>query len=206
MKLLRWVGRKKILKLILTDIDGVVLQWGNAFGLYVKEIGLVNPDHEIQQFYDVAELLNITEEEANKLVLQFHDSEYFKHLTPYSDAVTYLHKLAREGYRFIAISAVGDTEHIYQSRLDNLNKYFFHVFEDLHIVSPRTSKIPYLSKYSNAIWIEDSLEHAKSGVEVGHTSLFMDRGDDLRNQKAEPPIITVESWQDVYNYLKNNDS
>lgn len=190
------------MKLILTDVDGVILQWPKAFGTYIKEIGLVPLNHTIQQFYEVSELLDITDEEANKLVLQFHNSEHFKYLTPYYDALTYLHKMAGEGYRFIAISAVGDTEHIYQSRLDNLNKYFFHVFEDLHIVAPHTSKIPYLSKYNNAIWIEDSLKHAKSGVEVGHLTFFMDRGD-LRNETAEPPMITVESWKDVYDYLKN---
>ena len=47
-------------KLILVDVDGVVLQWGWAFGEYIKNEGLVPDDHLIRPAYKVEKILNIT--------------------------------------------------------------------------------------------------------------------------------------------------
>lgn len=190
-------------KLILTDVDGVVLQWGKTFGQYIKDMGLVPETHNIRPAYKVEKLLNITKDEAIVLIDEFHHSDHFKNLIPYHDALVYIHALAQKGYRFIAITACGDSNNkiIYNNRYKNLNKYFLNIFEDLHIMSLRASKAEYLSRYKNAYWIEDTLKNAITGLEFGHSTFFINRGEDTRNQGSHPSITEFSSWKEIYTQL-----
>ncbi len=187
-------------KLILTDIDGVVLQWGKTFGHYIKEMGLVPDTHIIRPAYKVEKILNISREEAFTLIYEFHHSKYFTDLVPYADAFMYINHLAKEGYRFIAITACGKANNkiIYDNRYKNLNKYFHNIFEDLHIMPLGESKAECLSKYKNAYWIEDSLKNAITGLEFGHFTFFINREEDLRDQGSHPMITEFSSWKEIY--------
>lgn len=190
-------------KLILTDIDGVIFQWSKTFGQYIKDIGLVPETHKIQSSYKVEEFFNITKNEATDLVDEFHHSDQFADLVPYYDALVYVRKLAQEGYRFIGITACGDSDNevIYNNRYTNLNKYFLNIFDDLHIMPIRASKAEYLSRYKNAYWVEDTLKNAITGLEFGHTTFFINREEDPRDQGRHPDVTEFSSWKEVYNQL-----
>ena len=186
-------------KLILTDIDGVVLQWGKGFGRYIKEMGLVPDTHIIRPAYKVEKILNITRSEAYQLIDEFHHSKYFTDLVPYADAFMYINHLAVEGYRFIGITACGESDNkiIYDNRYKNLNKYFRKIFEDLHIMPLGTSKAEYLSRYKDAYWIEDTLKNAITGLEFGHSVFFINREEE-RDQRSHPMITEFSSWKEIY--------
>ena len=194
-------------KLILVDVDGVVLQWGWAFGAYIKDEGLVPDDHLVRPAYKVETILNITRDEATILIAKFHRSEHFKLLEPYKDAAVYVKRLFDEGYKFIAISAAlqgGDTEEdvlIYENRLTNLNWAYPGIFDALHLVPMRASKEEYLSQYANAFWVEDTLSNAITGVECGHKSIFINRADDPRRQGTHPDVINVSGWDEIYDHV-----
>ncbi|MEE9572674.1 MAG: hypothetical protein V3W20_06500 [Candidatus Neomarinimicrobiota bacterium] len=192
-------------KLILVDVDGVVLQWGWAFGAYIKNMGLVPEDHLVRPAYKVEKILDITRDEATDLIAEFHASDHFKHLEPYDDALHYVHKLADKGYKFVAISAAyqnGTNEaKIYNNRYENLEKHYPDIFDDLHLVQMRASKDRFLKLYSNAYWVEDTLTNAITGIDVGHTSFFLDREEDPRNQGSHPDVITVKGWEEIYDYI-----
>lgn len=192
-------------KLILTDIDGVVLQWGKAFGHYIKQMGLVPDTHNIRPAYKVEKILNITKGEAYKLIDEFHHSKYFMDLIPYTDAFMYIHHLAEEGYRFIGITACGEVNNkiVYDNRYKNLNKYFFNIFEDLHIMPLGQSKAEFLSRYKNAYWIEDTLRNAITGLEFGHFTFFINREEDIRDQGSHPMITEFSSWKEIYIQLND---
>lgn len=192
-------------RLVLCDVDGVLLQWGKTFGTYIKDIGLVPDDHVIRPAYKVEKILNISHDEATQLITEFHCSDHFKHLSPYQDALEYVHKLAGKGYQFIAISAAlqggsGEKDdQIYVNRILNLEKHYPDIFEDLHLVPMRASKLKFLSLYQNAYWIEDTLKNAVEGIKVGHTSFFINRTEDYRIQtEGHEDVIHVETWNDIY--------
>lgn len=193
-------------RLILTDIDGVVLQWGKAFGQYIKTMGLVPDTHIIRPAYKVEKILNISKDESYQLIDEFHHSKYFTDLVPYADAVIYIDRLAKEGYRFIGITACGrsDNKTIYDNRYKNLNKYFRNIFEDLHIMPLGESKATYLGKYKNAYWIEDSLKNAITGLEFGHFTFFINREEDVRDQGSHPSITEFSSWKEIYSQLNRS--
>ena len=194
-------------KLILVDVDGVVLQWGWAFGAYIKDEGLVPDDHLVRPAYKVETILNITRDEATILIAKFHRSDHFKNLTPYKDAAVFVKRLAQEGYKFIAISAalqggnIVQDNKIYSNRLVNLNTAYPGVFDKLHLVQMRASKHEYLSMYENAFWVEDTLSNAITGLQCGHKSIFINRAEDPRRQGTHPDVINVSGWDEIYDYV-----
>ena len=195
-------------KLILVDVDGVVLQWGWAFGAYIKDEGLVPDDHLMRPAYKVETILDITRDEATILISKFHSSDHFKNLQPYKDAVVFVKRLAAEGYKFVAISAalqggnIAQDNKIYENRLINLNTAYPDIFDKLHLVPMRASKYEYLNMYKDAFWVEDTLSNAITGLKCGHKSIFINRPDDPRKQGTHPEVINVSCWDEIYDYVQ----
>ncbi len=194
-------------KLILVDVDGVILQWGMAFGAYIKHEGLVPDNHLIRPAYKVETILNISRDEATVLISKFHASDHFNHLTPYKDAALFIPRFSKEGYKFVAISAalqggnIAQDNLIFANRFANLNWVYPDIFETLHLVPMRASKHEYLSSYTNAFWVEDTLKNAITGVECGHKSIFINRTEDPRRQGSHPDVINVSCWDEIYDYI-----
>ena len=81
-------------RIILTDVDGVLLDWEFAFHTWMEEHGHTAEDgHKL--VYSVAKRFGITGKNAKKLTEFFNESASIGFLPPLRDAMFYVKKLHR---------------------------------------------------------------------------------------------------------------
>lgn len=202
-------------KLILTDVDGVLLNWQDGFDIFMEENGYtLLPNTE--QYYNMtyryirevnAKRYNVDFKEISELVRQFNEGPNIENLEPYKDAPEYVDKLARLGFRFIAITSLSDHPDAYEYRANNLRKVFDidigpgEVFEKLICLPIGSSKQHILSHWANTgfYWIEDHFKNAEAGWEVGLKPLLVDIDHNRAfHTDLFPRLNTEEPWREIY--------
>ena len=91
------------MKKIITDCDGVLLDWAFAFDVWMREQGyfrLPNTDH----YFSQAKRYGIDEKEAFDQINLFNQTGALGFIPAYKDSVEYVSKLATEGWRFDVIT------------------------------------------------------------------------------------------------------
>ena len=186
-------------KVILTDVDGVLLNWGYAFDVWMREKG-ANPVNPLK--YAINEMYDISREEGKQLVKLFNESAAIGFLPPLRDAIHYVRKLhEKHGYVFHVITSLSLDPNAQKLRTMNLEKLFGEgVFEKFIYLDTGADKDEVLAKYKNTnyLWVEDKIENAEAGYKVGLESVVMEHGynmDDCR-------FPLMKNWEDIYNYLE----
>lgn len=189
---------KKYHKVVLTDIDGVVLNWGYAFDIWMQEKGYIvkRPDE-----YDIGRIYGLSKTKAKELVRLFNESAAIGFLPPLRDAMHYIKKLHEEhGYVFHAITSLSKDQNAQKLRTQNLQKLFGEtVFEKFIYLDTGADKDVELSEYEGKdyVWIEDKVENAKCGATFGLESILMEHSFNMDNK--EFPLM--KNWKDIYEYL-----
>ena len=90
-------------KIILTDCDGVLLDWEFHFYRWLEKTeGL----HRLSDDYNVAKAIGVAQKTGARYVNLFNRSEEMKKLSPLRDAIKYVRKLHEEhGYIFHVITS-----------------------------------------------------------------------------------------------------
>ena len=190
-------------KYILTDCDGVCLDWEEAFMCWMKEMG--HQTVEGYQFmYGVHKRFGITKELSNKLVAQFNASAAIGFLPPLRDAQYYIKKLAeKHKYKFIAVTSLSSDKYAQKLRERNLNKLFGSgTFSEVHCLETGADKdeiLRYLAfEYEGCYWIEDKITNAELGSKLGYDSLLIEHGHSMH---AEGDFKVVKNWEEIYNVI-----
>lgn len=186
---------------ILTDCDGVLLNWEYAFNTWMVRHGYKEvPD--AHKYYDMGERYGLKPDEKKKLVKFFNESASIGYLPPLRDAMHYVDKLHRKhGAVFHVITSLSLEPSAQQLRINNLNKLFGStVFEKFVFLDTGADKDEALEQYRNScdIWIEDKVENAELGYDMGLDSLIMEHGF---NMNYEGPCKLVRNWKEVYQYV-----
>ena len=190
-------------KYILTDCDGVCLDWEEAFMCWMKEMG--HQTVEGYQFmYGVHKRFGITKELSNKLVAQFNASAAIGFLPPLRDAQYYIKKLAeKHKYKFIAVTSLSSDKYAQKLRTRNLNKLFGSgTFDQVICLETGADKDEILKelalKYEGCYWIEDKITNAELGSKLGYDSLLLEHGHSMG---AEGDFKVVKSWEEIYDVI-----
>ena len=185
-------------KVILTDADGVLLNWGYAFDVWMTEKGYVAQNKMV---YDVGEIYGIPRSESKKLVREFNESAHMGFVPPLRDAIQYVRKLHEEhGYVFHLITSMSKDENAQKLRTMNIKKLFGETaFTKFIYLDCGADKDEVLAPYEGTeyIWVEDKVENAEAGSKVGLESLVMEHGYNMDCE--EFPLM--KGWKDVYEYL-----
>ena len=179
-------------KTILTDCDGVLLDWEWAFNCWMIQHGFETT--EGYQFkYDMAERYGIPKEQVKKLVKTFNESAAIGFLPVLRDAMYWVKRLHEQhGYTFICITSLSLDENAYKLREMNLQKMFGKTaFSKLVCLDEA------LSKYagSNCYWLEDKVENATAGLQFGLKPILIEHGHNM-NADVDYPIC--KNWLEVY--------
>lgn len=189
-------------KLILTDVDGVLLSWEYAFDCYLQERGY----HKVEGYqdkYDIGKRYGIDSSLGKSLIKTFNESAAIGFLPPHRDAIHYVRKLYEEhGYIFHAITSLSLDKNAYRLRCMNLEKLFgSSVFEKIICLDTGADKddalLPY--KGSECYWVEDKYDNCLSGLKLGLTPLLMEHGHNM--QFNNPGVTRVKNWQEIYNII-----
>ena len=139
-------------KVILTDADGVLLNWGYAFDVWMTEKGYTAKS---KLEYNVGTIYDIAPEVSKRLVREFNESAHMGFVPPLRDAMQYVRKLHEEhGYVFHLITSMSKDENAQKLRTMNIKKLFG----------------------------EDKVENAIAGDKQGLDSIVMEHGYNMDNQ------------------------
>jgi hypothetical protein len=185
-------------KVILTDADGVLLNWGYAFDVWMHEKGYRVSD---KFAYDISELYGIPKAEAKRLVRDFNESAAVGFIPPLRDAIQYVKKLHEEhGYVFHLITSLSKDQNAQRLRTLNIQKLFGETaFEKFIYLDTGADKDEVLAPYEGTeyVWIEDKVENAVAGAKVGLEPLVMEHAYNM--DCKDFPLM--KNWKDVYEFL-----
>lgn len=189
-------------KIILTDIDGVVLDWEEGFNVWMQHHGheLVD-DH--QYMYNIGERYGMSYEQGSKLVKQFNESAAIGFLPPLRDAQFFVKKLNEQyGYYFLAITSLSLDPYAKQLRERNLKKLMGDAFIDVICLDTGADKdeilAEYGKKYPGNYWIEDKPENLQAGIDSGLNGILMEHG---HNMDYKDSATVVKNWEEIYNII-----
>lgn len=183
-------------KVILTDCDGVLLDWEYAFGQWMQRHGynIVAPDN-----YKMDVKYGLSREEGNKLCRMFNESATIRKLPPLRDAIKYVKKLHQEhGFIFHAITSLSTDQYACHLRTKNLRELFGDTaFEKYVYLDTGADKDEALDKYrdTECWWVEDKPENADVGLKAGLKSILIDH---THNKNYNGDAIRVHKWKEIY--------
>lgn len=186
-------------KVILTDVDGVLLDWVYSFDQWMKRHGYVKSRNDV---YDLNLCYNIDRTESKMLVRMFNESANIGYLPPLRDAVKYVRKLHEEhGFIFHAITSLSLDPFAAKEREDNLKRVFGEtVFEKIQCLDTGADKDEALEMYrdTGCFWIEDKTINCDLGITMGLEGVLMEHD---HNKDYSGDAIVVKKWKDIYDMI-----
>lgn len=187
---------------ILTDIDGVVLNWEYSFDVWMNTHGH-NKVEGGNLKYNIGKRYGINEETGRQLIKYFNESAAIGFLPPLRDAMYYIKKLHEEhGFVFHAITSLSIDQNVCRLREMNLRKLFGETaFEKFVFLDTGTDKDQALLPYKNSelYWIEDKIDNCLVGHSLGLRSLLMTHGHNMDFVHQEIPH--VRNWKEIYEMI-----
>lgn len=202
-------------RLILIDVDGVLLNWIDPFISWAHNTGFmasiggreVDP-HE----YDIAIRFGITPEQADLAMRLFNTSIYASRLPPMNGAVKNVANLVKQGYTLHAISAFSNDFLAHEARKQNLVRlYGDSAFTNFTFLDNHASKYDVLSTLLNShispsFWIEDNLTNATAGFDLGINTILYDEENIWPLQKTTmikngTLMMKIDNWDSMYRHI-----
>lgn len=189
-------------KIILTDCDGVLLDWERAFhewmdnkGYTVVKTGIYN----INEVYDIERTL------SKRLVREFNESAWMGYLKAFRDARSGVAKLYEAGYRFHCITSLSLDKKAKRLRMQNLENVFGKgTFKELICLDTGADKDEALEPYrdSGLYWLEDKTENAVTGADFGLRSILIEHAhnSDCNDERVK----RLASWEAIADEIISN--
>jgi len=192
--------------LILTDCDGVCLDWEWAFNVWMQEHGFEEVTGS-KLNYDMSIRYGIPREQVVKLIRIFNESAAIGFLPALRDAMYYVKRLHEEhGFRFHCITSLSLDPNAGKLREMNLQKLFGKTaFERIVCLDTGADKNDALAEYkdSGCYWLEDKPENADVGHALGLQSILMEHG---HNMNHECPYPVVKNWKEIYSIIAPSEN
>ena len=190
-------------KIILTDCDGVSLNWEYAFCCWMEQHGYEQIENGNWE-YDIGKRFQITKEEAKAKVKIFNESAAIAFLPALRDAMFYVKRLHEEhGYEFHCITSLSLDPSAYKLRKMNLEKLFGPTaFTRLVCLDTGADKDEALAEYkdSGLYWVEDKMENAVAGQRFGLKPILIEHGFNMNDEIPEG-MYKALNWKDIYEHI-----
>ena len=186
-------------KIIVCDVDGVLLNWEDAFQVWMEHQGFKKVKGH-QFIYNAAEQFGLSKTEGKKWVRLFNQSAAIGFLPPLRDAQEVLSLLHNNyGYRFVVCTSLSKDKAAQELRTRNLKKIFGDIFDDFVYLDTGADKDEELYKlakrYRGCLWVEDKVENAYAGEAVDFEPVIMEHG---YNMNEDHPFFVARNWEDIY--------
>jgi hypothetical protein len=194
-------------KVILTDADGVLLNWEYAFTCWMEQHGHTQVENA-NFLYDIGKRFGLESNNmGHRLIKQFNESAAMGFLPALRDAMYYVKRLHEEhGYVFRCITSMSLDPNAKKLRQMNLEKLFGKTaFEELVCLDTGADKDNALAPYkdSGLWWIEDKMSNAVAGLNAGLRPILIEHGFNM-NDTVPPGIIKVVDWKEIYQLVTNS--
>lgn len=193
------------MKIILTDCDGVLLNWDDSFFEWLKQ-----KQNNKDLIFDISKY-NLEERYGipysniiHSLCIEFNNSAVIGFLPPLRDSVKYVKKIYKEtGYKFLVISSLGECKFSQKLRTKNLIETFGKdVFYDFIYLPNGASKSEILKQWkdSESWWIEDKIENVIEGLNNNLNCILMNHPYNI-SREIPDKIFRVNNWKEIYNLI-----
>lgn len=189
------------MKTILTDADGVILQWEIHFHRWMEARGYNKSRNDI---YHMDLQYNISREESKRLVIEFNNSSWMIDCPPLRDARSGVAKLYEQGYNFICITSMSLDPYSKELRWQNIRNLFgSEAFIDLVCLDTGGDKDLALHPYKDSgLWfIEDKPENAILGADLGLNTIIVDHT--YNREVNDPRIRRAQDWKEITGIILN---
>jgi hypothetical protein len=193
-------------KIILTDADGVLLDWEWAFSVWMREKGYTMTEGAKNSYYLHEHYQELEQKDAKKIVKQFNESAAIGFLPALRDSTYYVKRLHEEhGYQFRVITSLSKNKDAQRLRDMNLRKIFGDAIETIICLDTGADKDEALEPYRNTgmWWIEDKPQNADCGHNLGLSSLLVEHGHNMTHTCNYP---VVKNWKEIYEIITKENT
>ena len=184
---------------ILTDADGVLLNWRDSFDYYMMYNHSIFATCDVRE-YDQTIRYNMASEDINRYILQFNNSSNIGFLPPLYDSVKYVKKLYEMGYTFKVITSLSLNPFSQELRTKNLKKIFGNAIQSIDYLDTSADKDEILEEYSHTYpehyWIEDKVKNAFVGAKFGFDSMLLKHP--YTKLEDTTGITVCSDWKQIY--------
>jgi len=199
-------------RIILTDVDGVLLEWEHHFTKWMLQKTLFDdrgaryhpyrllPDK--QDTYWMEERFGLTKNEIRVHIREFNRSAWMSTQRPMLESQTWVKLLAAEGWTFIPITSQTSDIPAQELRKRRLGELFGdHVFTNYHILGTGADKDSALAEFHDTglYWVEDKPANAVAGLKYGLKPILIDHP--YNRDCNHPDIIRVNNWKQIHEIL-----
>ena len=185
-------------RIILTDVDGVLLEWENHFTKWMVYRGYKLKDNFISE-YDMQKRFEDNTVDIKSKIREFNRSAWMSTQPPILDSQTWVKLLHAEGWTFIPISSQTSDIPAQELRKRRLEELFGEdIFYNFHILETGSDKDSAFAEFhgTGLWWVEDKWTNALAGLKFGLNVLLYDRP--YNRDFSHPEITRVNNWQEVH--------
>ena len=189
-------------KIILTDADGVLLDWEVDFNKWMAKRGYAK---KVNDVYEMEIAYGLSKFKCKKLVREFNSSAWVRYLPAFRDARSGVAHLVEAGYKFHCITSLSLDEKAGKLRKKNLEAIFGkNVFEEVICLDTGADKDDALEPYkdSGLYWIEDKTVNANLGAKLGLKSLLINHTHN-ETQDTVDGVVRVGKWAQIVDIIVN---
>lgn len=170
---------------VLLDCDGVLLDYVSGLRPFAEEALGLRLDPEGPCSFDMGAWTGLPKDEIRALIHAFNGGTDtgFDRLPPMPGAVEGVHLLKEAGYQLQVLSSADAGGASIVSRLQNLDRVFGDVFDEVTLIGLGESKREILARFDPCDWVDDHIPNAVTGLEVGHRAHVI-RQSHNRSQEA----------------------
>jgi len=192
-------------KLILTDCDGVLLDWEYRFNQFMDEKGYTLADDYKSQYGVGNRFVEVEDKaQARELVTIFNESAWIGWLPPLRDAMKYVKKLNEEhGYLLGVITSLSTNQYATTLRQENLVRVFGeNVFDFIRCIETGADKDEELMMFQDTEcwWIEDKVSNAECGLKFNLKPILI-RHKHNSYYSEQQNVRIAKNWKDIYNII-----
>jgi len=188
-------------RIILTDVDGVLLEWEDHFANWMLTKGYQQKPGK-EKIYSMDKRYGITKKKKEELIKEFNNSAWMSTQTPLPESQTWVKLLHAEGWTFIPITSQTADIPAQELRKRRLQELFGGtVFENFFILDTGADKDSALAEFhgTGLWWVEDKPQNAVLGLEYGLRPLLIDH---MYNRKFKhQKIMRVKDWKHIYKII-----
>lgn len=189
--------------IILTDCDGVLLDWEEAFHEWMAGRG-----HELQDssLYKMGDAYGMCNDKAHDLIREFNASAWMAFLKPMRKSHYWLPMMAKQlDCEFHVLTSMSTDKAAIAARRYNLERVFGKgVVTRLVSLDCGADKDELLKEYkgTNHYWVEDKPENCDAGLKVGLRSIIIDHPHN--KEYNNPDVVRVHDWEDIFNIVSTD--
>ena len=191
-------------RIILTDVDGVLLEWEDHFANWMLTKGYQQKAGK-EKIYSMDKRYGLTKKKKEELIKEFNNSAWMSTQTPLLESQTWVKLLHAEGWTFIPITSQTADIPAQELRKRRLQELFGGtVFENFFILDTGADKDSALAEFhgTGLWWVEDKPENALLGLDYGLRSLLVDHS--YNRKFKHPKIKRVSNWKEIRSIIHSN--